>query len=83
MVKHTQTIRRLLLANCLSVFDHFKGLVLKGFKRDVIMILSNNYGEKTFYDYFMIIFYVCLCCTWVKVFKNELSKICERQPLKN
>ena len=30
MVKQTQTIRRLLLTNCLSVFDHFVGLALKG-----------------------------------------------------
>ena len=30
MVKHTQTIRRLLPTNCLSVFDHFVGLLLKG-----------------------------------------------------
>ena len=30
MVKHTQTIRRLLVINCLSVFDHFVGLALKG-----------------------------------------------------
>ena len=30
MVKHTQTIRRLLPTNCLSVFDHFVGLTLKG-----------------------------------------------------
>ena len=30
MVKHTQTIRRLWPTNCLSVFDHFAGLVLKG-----------------------------------------------------
>ena len=30
MVKHIQTLRRLLLTNCLSVFDHFVGLVLKG-----------------------------------------------------
>ena len=29
MIKHTQTIRRLLLTNCLSVFDHFVGLALK------------------------------------------------------
>ena len=28
MVKHTQTIRRLLPTNCLSVFDHFVGLEL-------------------------------------------------------
>ena len=32
MVKHTQTIRRLLPSNCLSVFDHFVGLALKGLK---------------------------------------------------
>ena len=30
MVKHTKTILRLLRTNCLSVFDHFVGLVLKG-----------------------------------------------------
>ena len=29
MVKHTQTIRCQLPTNCLSVFDHFVGLVLK------------------------------------------------------
>ena len=32
MVKYTQTIRRLLPTNCLSVFDHFVGLPLKGLK---------------------------------------------------
>ena len=30
MVKHTQTIRRQKPTNCLSVFDHFLGLTLKG-----------------------------------------------------
>ena len=30
MVKHTKTIRRLLSTNCLSVFDHFVLLALKG-----------------------------------------------------
>ena len=33
MVEHTQTIRRLLPTNCLSLFDHFlggTGLVLEG-----------------------------------------------------
>ena len=29
MLRHTQTIRQLLLTNCLSVFEHFVGLVLK------------------------------------------------------
>ena len=32
MVKHTQTILRLLPANCLRVFGHFAVLALKGFK---------------------------------------------------
>ena len=32
MVKHIQTIRRLLPTNFLSVFDHFVGLLLKGLK---------------------------------------------------
>ena len=30
MIKHTQTIRRLLPTNCLSLFDHFVGWRLKG-----------------------------------------------------
>ena len=30
MVKHTQTIRQLLPTDCMSVFDHFVGLALKG-----------------------------------------------------
>ena len=30
MVKHTQTIRRVLPTNVLSLFDHFVGLALKG-----------------------------------------------------
>ena len=29
-VKQTQTIYRLLLTNCLRVFDHFVGLAFKG-----------------------------------------------------
>ena len=29
MVKHTQTIRRILPMKCLSVFNHFVGLALK------------------------------------------------------
>ena len=32
LAKHTQIIRRLLPTNCLSVFDHFVGLALKGLK---------------------------------------------------
>ena len=32
MIKHTQRIRRLLLTNCMSVFDYFVGLALKVLK---------------------------------------------------
>ena len=34
MVKHTQTICRKLPINCLSAFDHFVGLALKGLRKD-------------------------------------------------
>ena len=34
MVKYTQTIHLLLTTNCLSVFDNFVGLALKGLKND-------------------------------------------------
>ena len=35
MVKHTQTIHRQKPTNCLSVFDHFVGLALKGLREYV------------------------------------------------
>ena len=40
MVKHIQTIRQLLPMNCLTVFDHFVQLALKGLNK-VIQLLSN------------------------------------------
>ena len=46
IVKHTETIRRLLPRNCLSVFDHFVVLALKGF--------SSPKQQLT--GYFMILF---------------------------
>ena len=36
LVKHTQTIRRLLPTNCLSVFDPLVGLTLKGLKHSLL-----------------------------------------------
>ena len=36
MVKHTQTICRLLSTNCLSVFDHFVEFALKGLKNRIL-----------------------------------------------
>ena len=36
MIKHTQTICRLLLTNFLSIFDHFWGLAFKGLNTDTL-----------------------------------------------
>ena len=41
MVKHTQTIRRRQPMNCLIVFDHFVGLLLKGI---VQLFWFSDYG---------------------------------------
>ena len=50
MVKHTQTIRRFLPTNCLSVFDHYVGLALKGLNSlinmtSISMLKKWNYGS--------------------------------------
>ena len=44
MVRHTQTIRRLLPTNCSSVFDHFVGVALKGLKK--VVDEGNNQTNK-------------------------------------
>ena len=41
MVKHTQTIRRLLPTNRLSVFGDFMGLALEGLKRGLQRKISD------------------------------------------
>ena len=46
MVKHTQTIRRQQPMNCLSVFEHFVGLALKGLRSVV------TFGSPTFKSFF-------------------------------
>ena len=40
MVKHTQTIRRKIPTNCLSVFNHFVGLALKGVELTLKGVMS-------------------------------------------
>ena len=59
MVKHTQTIRQLLAVDCLSVFDHFVGLVFKGLSRSLCYINS---------------FVGTLCNELVKEFLHKLRK---------
>ena len=43
LVKHTQTIHRLLPTNCLNVFDHFVGLVIKGLIRLPLLKMTFSY----------------------------------------
>ena len=44
MAKYTETIRRVLWTNCLSVFDHFVELALKGltnvFEQQILLFLT-------------------------------------------
>ena len=42
MIEHAQTIRRLLPTICLSVFDYFVGLALKGWT----LICHSNVGNQ-------------------------------------
>ena len=42
MVKHTQTIRRQIADECLSVFDHFVKLALKGLTNHLKNTLYND-----------------------------------------
>ena len=44
MVKHTETICRLLPTNYLSVLDHFLGLALKGLK---VAVLNRHCAKKS------------------------------------
>ena len=48
MVEQTQTIRRQELMNCLSVFDHFVGLALKGLSQLWLFLPNINKLEKFF-----------------------------------
>ena len=44
MVEHTQTIRRQFVDECLSVFDHFVGLTLKGLS--CIDLTKSSYSKR-------------------------------------
>ena len=45
MVKHTQTIR-VLPTNCLSVFDHFVGMAVKGLITKGNWVMFESTGER-------------------------------------
>ena len=62
MVKHTQTIRREQATNCLSVFDHFVGVAVKG--------LSNRYET----SYYFLKSDVVKMVTRLRIF-SDISKV--------
>ena len=51
MIKHTQTIRQQQPTNCLSVFDHFVGLALKGLNI-LIQVLKTAFAKRLTFDAF-------------------------------
>ena len=87
MVKYTQTILRLLLTNCLSVFDHFVGLVLKGL-RSIEFWTKKQKGNKlhpVFFSFvfnllFIVIFFNVSILTYFWVWR---SRACANRSLLN
>ena len=52
MVKYTQTIRRQFANDCLSVFDHFVGVVLKGLINRIDTLIKMIPSENHFFTIF-------------------------------
>ena len=69
MVKHIQTIRRLLATNCLSVFDHSVRLVLKGLRNSFVNKNKSMNEKKYFHSNFRF-----LCSGYASVFFGILEK---------
>ena len=65
MIEHTQTVRRVLLTNSLSVFDHFVRLALKG--------LFKIFNEECNLN-LELIFQLLFTYDWHKSSKNYLKK---------
>ena len=61
MVKHTHAICQLLPTNCLSVFDHFVGLVLKELN------LISTYARQ-------LIIFLLRSGRWNKFYFNRISR---------
>ena len=51
MAKHTQTIRRQLLTNCLSVFDHFVRSALEGLTIKTCTWANRSKNSKRFFNW--------------------------------
>ena len=74
MVKHTQTIRRLLPTNCLSVFDNFVGLALKGLSCNETNLFSRFITEQHFVNSVINSFHVLPQSMKMKIYKPISSK---------
>ena len=61
---NTQTIRQLLSTNCLSVFDHFVGLALKGLTIELFFIMLQFNLIVTILQYVSLI--IALTCFKLK-----------------
>ena len=66
MVKHTQTIRRLLPTNCLGVFDHIVGLTLKGLRSCQTSVMDISID-----DWQILVTFLTTSCPKSKSFKNN------------
>ena len=79
MVKHTQTIRRQKPANCLSVFDHFMKLALKGL---AIRVFSLSFSMQN--PQFLLLVSLKYPLNGAKIRKGLLlqnKKICQERKL--
>ena len=88
MIKHTETIRRLLLTNCLSVFDHFVGMVLTAaskhtscnLKKNINTVWRISWDMKGFFVSLKILYLTknLLLSFWKKKEWNELFTLAQR-----
>ena len=72
MVKHTQTIRRQQPKNCLSVFDHFVGLVLKGLR--LVTAQGKGFAKIAFSIITSGITFYLACFHLESSFKDQLTQ---------
>ena len=91
MVKYTQTIRRLLPTNCLSVFGHFVRLACNGlritqhssfkYKFQIIITLSRVLLSATALEWFAFCFSRPFCFSLFSQFRNSCLQLFQKNVL--
>ena len=76
MVKHTQTISWLLPTNCLSVFSHFVGLVLKGIINNRLNTELLGISIISYEDFIFHVIWYCKMVSRVWISRSQFA-ICE------